>query len=346
MSNIQNKLRIKFVSNDLKNSNKQKSNTYKIAFKNNNVFEKKEVKEVKEDFKFKVNDKVIHNEEKIIGKISFVGNDKITVIWSDHTRERFPMSQINELSIYNDENQVTLKEETEEILIETRKVSNTPKIESTPVLSEIDKLYNQAFSEMDDEYDDIIDANPNKLKEQMIKRQVDMMEQKIENKQISDIKKQSVEELISLMKDKNMITDDETEEIKRQEILLMSDPQFERFKKQVISGKVTLEPELSEAEKMLQRIKFGGPVIGDFSKSPSSYSGSNETRSLSGGQTRSLETVASKNESFNNGLNLDGFRDLQGLTKPLQVVSEQKSPRQNISDAISSLDWTTLSKMF
>ena len=54
-------------------------------------------------------------------------------------------------------------------------------------MSDLDKLYNQAFNEMDDEYDDIIDANPNKLKEQMLKRQVDMMERKIENKQINNI---------------------------------------------------------------------------------------------------------------------------------------------------------------
>lgn len=351
MSNIQSKLKIKFVNNDLKTNKQNKSNTYKIAFKNQNVFEKEVelINDSNTNVEFKINDMVIHNEEQIIGKVNFIGSDKLSVIWNDGTRERFSKNEINQLSIYtnidvniNNENQV-IKENADNI--KTRKI-NTDKKESISQLSEIDKLYNQAFNDMEDEYDDIIDANPNKLKDQMMKRKTDMIEKKIETKQINNIKEQDVNELISLMKDKNMI-DSSIEKSKKEEILNMTDKEFDKLKQDVISGKINMvEPQLSEAEKMLQRIKFGGPVIGDFNDSKISTSMNlNETRSLSGGNQRNIETTASKIEQPN-GLNLDGFKDLQGLTKPLQVVSEQKSARESIADAISSLDWTTMTKIY
>lgn len=343
MSSVNNKLRIKFVNNNTQ-VNTSKSNTYKIALKNNNKFEtvKSNIDNTISDFK--ISDRVIHNEEQITGTISFIGNDKVSIIWDDGTRERFSKNEFNQLSIIStDINTITETiNDNKENVAETRKIQSTKHAEPS-AMSDLDKLYNQAFNEMDDEYDDIIDANPNKLKEQMLKRQVDMMERKIENKQINNIKEQSVDELISLMKDKNMINDSEHEKQQRDLIINMSDSEFEKFKQDIINGNKKNEYQLTEAEKMLQRIKYGGPVIGDFSNQPGQFNNDFST------ETRSLESVASKNITTNeqsNGLNLDGFKNLQGLTKPLQVVSEQKSPRQNIADAISSLDWTTMTKMF
>lgn len=348
MSSVKNKLRIKFVNNNTQ-VNTNKSNTYKIALKNNNKFETVKSNTIaienNTDSNFKINDRVIHNEEQITGKISFISSDKVSIIWDDGTRERFSKNEFNQLSIIPTETNTiteTINDNKDEV-VETRKIQSTKNTEPS-AMSDLDKLYNQAFNEMDDEYDDIIDANPNKLKEQMLKRQVDMMERKIENKQINNIKEQSVDELISLMKDKNMINDSEHEKQQRDLIINMSDSEFEKFKQDIINGNKKNEHQLTEAEKMLQRIKYGGPVIGDFSSQSGQFN-----NNFSSAETRSLESVASKNISTNeqsNGLNLDGFKNLQGLTKPLQVVSEQKSPRQNIADAISGLDWTTMTKMF
>lgn len=345
MSNTKNKLRIKFVSNDTELNKTNKSNTYKILFKNNNKFEKFK-SNINKNIAFKINDKVIHNEEKITGIINFIGNDKISIIWDDGTRERFSKNEFNQLSIIsvednNKNDNIIVKNDD---ITETRKIQSNQHNESSSKLSELDKLYNKAFSEMDDEYDDIIDANPNKLKEQMLKRQVDMMEKKIEDKKINNIKAQSVNELISLMKDKNMIHDSESEKQQRELIIKMTDSEFEKFKQNILNDNKSNEPQLTEAEKMLQKIKFGGPIIGDFDKSTTLSNNNFEST-----ETRNLESVASKKisvEEQSNGLNLEGFKNLQGLTKPLQVVSEQTSPRQNIADAISNLDWTTMTKMF
>ena len=346
MSNIQNKLRIKFVNNDVSLTNTNKSNTYKISFKNNNKFDNVK-KDINKNTNFKINDKVVHNEEQITGTINFIGSDKISIIWDDGTRERFSKNELNQLSILSADNcSQTIENNKIDEVVETRKIQSNNHNDSSSKLSELDQLYNQAFSEMDDEYDDIIDANPNKLKEQMLKRQVDMMEKKMENKTINNIKEQSVNELISLMKDKNMINDSESEKQQRELIIKMTDSEFEKFKQDIINDAKPNEHTLTEAEKMLQKIKYGGPIIGDFNKSSNQ---SNSSFGFEATETRSLESVASKKtivDEQSNGLNLDGFKNLQGLTKPLQVVSEQKSPRQNIADAISGLDWTTMTKMF
>ena len=59
--------------------------------------------------------------------------------------------------------------------------------------SELDKLFEQAFDEMEDTYDDIEDANPNKLENQKLQRKIDTLEKKIEDDKIVAMGSKGVE---------------------------------------------------------------------------------------------------------------------------------------------------------
>ena len=57
------------------------------------------------------------------------------------------------------------------------------------------------------------------------------------------------------------------------------------------------------------------------------------------------QSINNQSKPQNSNLNFDGFKDLKGLTKPIQVIAEQKTPSQSIAEAMSSLDWTILTKL-
>lgn len=332
------------------NPNKQSltKNIYKILLS-------KKDKENKE-FDINIGDNVRSKVDSLTGTIQSFDSNKIIILWDDNTRERFSyINFYNDMEIYKKDiidKKDVINENVEEI--ETRKI--IPQQNNVGVKeekSELDNLYDLAFNEMEDEFDDIIDANPNKLKEQRINRQINSMERKIEEKKINNIKEKAVNEVISLMKEKNMISNNSTERLKKEELLKMNDIEFENFKESILNNSINSEPKLSEAEMMLERIKNGGPIIGGFDKNTVSSSvNRGETRTLSG---RTNELYDSNNqvsemtrEASSEGpkLNFDGFRNLQGLTKPLQVPNEQKSMKENLSTAIADLGWTTVSKIY
>jgi hypothetical protein len=315
---------------------------------------------VKVKIDFKPNDKVKHVEENITGKITFVG-EKVSVLWDDGSRERFALSDLNQLAYVDDaETEVSpLTNQmggTEPILkSEPVKTEVNPKVEKlkseqkVEPKSEMDKLFEQAFDEMEDGYDDIEDANPNKLKEQALQRQVATLEKKLDDTKIANIKEKAINDMISLMKDKGIIVNDEMEKVQRETIAKMDDAGFESYKSAILSmggNTQKANPEMDEAEKMLQRIKSGGPVIGSFDKNAVDKTPSRSLAASRDTASRDLSTLASSNISEKPNLNLEGFKDLQGLTKPIQVIAEQKTGRQSLTDAIAELDWTTLSKQF
>lgn len=301
---------------------------------------------VKVKVDFKLNDKVRHIEEGITGTVKFVG-EKVSVLWDDGSRERFALADLNQLA-YVDDTETEVSPLTNQMggtepLLKSEPVETkvNPKVEKikqkVEPKSELDVLFEQAFDDMEDQYDDIEDANPNKLKEQSLQRQVASLEKKLDDTKIANIKEKAINDMISLMKDKGIITNSETEKIQRESIAKMDDTGFESYKSAILSmGNNTQKenPEMDEAEKMLQRIKSGGPVIGSFDKN-----------AVDKTPSRDLTSLASTKEKQPN-LNLEGFKDLQGLTKPIQVIAEQKSGRQSMAEAIAELDWTTLSKQF
>lgn len=360
----QNRLRIRIVNSSGNISN---NNTYKVQTKaqieNNSNKIKVSIQHDEQKDKnlnaikkveFKLGDRVKHVEEKIEGTIKFIGSEKIAIVWEDGSRERFSMSDMDQLAyVDNAEQQVSpLTNQmggTEKVLkpIETLPINNRTLItQEKPNIkvekkSLVDELFEKAFDEMEDDFDDITDANPNKLREQSLQRKVATLEKKIEDSKIENIKEKIIDEIVSLMKSKGMITDKANEKLQRESIMKMDDIAFESFKNAILAmgGKPKAqEIKMTEAEKMLQRVKSGGAIVGNFDDS--------KVTSGNSDGIRDLHAVASVDHTEKPKLNLEGFKNLQGLTKPIQVATEQVSPRQGITDAIANMDWTTVTKMF
>lgn len=315
----------------LTNTNNKKNKLSKIyKVKLNKDFQ------INNDIDVNVGDIIKHKTDLINGKVMSIDNDKIIVLWEDNCKEKIKFFNFfNEIELIK--NDIVFDNNINEQQHEVRSIKKN--VQKQDINNELDDLYNNVFDQMDDNYDDIIDANPNKINEQILNRKAYSMEQKIEQKQISDIKEKAIMELIDLMKIKGMIIGESIEKAEKEKLLQMSDTEFENFKNSLISNKsLNGNNQLSEAELMLQKIKFGGPIIGGFDKDNISSSMTNQTR----------EIVSRKNDDIvkESKLNLDGFRNLQGLTKPLQVQNQQKSMKENLSSAIADLGWTTVSKIY
>lgn len=299
--------------------------------------------------KFKQEDKVKHIEEGILGTVKFVGKDKVAVVWEDGSRERFAISELDQLAYVNDiETQVSpltnqmggteplVKKINDDIPMDNIRKIDKPKLEIRP---EMDDLFSKALSEMEDGYDDIEDANPNKLTNQMLERKVNSLEKKLEDNKIENIKNKAIEEIISLMKTKGMIKDSSAEESQRQLIFAMDDTAFESYRQAILGTPSNRSKvEKTDAEKALESIRngtFKSSNPGTLVDMNDSDNGDSDARDL-----QSIRS-ASKND---NGLNLENFKNIQGLKTPVYVEDRQVSPLTNMKDAILGLNWTVLSK--
>lgn len=367
---------------DTSTSNKEKK-VYKVNFgakKSSSIINKEELN-TKANL-FKVGDIVQHMEEKIIGEIKFIGSEELSILWNDNSRERFNLNNLKNIIAYVpdlqqridpliDNSSIIITEDlTKQDIINRKDVIIEPEVNdlyrpTKEKSSELDDLYSKAFEDMEDTYDDIEDANPNKNQLNFRKNS------------IQDIKEKATNEIIDTMRLKNLILSDLDEENERKKIAEMNDEEFEQFKNKIVKSNVRKEIIKTEAELMLEKIKNGGAIIGDFSSTsstPTGFGGEAGTRNLADAKASKSEynqnyigefgedgfsldfgsdfadslnsntKIASKEEPKK--LNFENFQNLQGLTKPVQIPAEQKSYKQNISDAIASMDWTTLSKIF
>ncbi len=366
-------LNIKVVNNSLSDSDNNTNQVYKIKLNNSGGNVEKVEKTADKELvcNYKINDKVKHVEEDLTGVVKFIGSNNVSVLWNDGSRERIAFKDLNQLAYVDDVEEIvsplsTQMNETEKLvskdIILDEEVRNI-KPDSSKIVkpeqekSELDKLFESAFDEMEDSYDDIEDANPNKaeLENQKLQRKINNLEKKMTNDKINNIKDNAIKEIISLMKDKGMIVNSESEKIQKDNLLKMDDTAFNAFKQAILStGKSNKKStQMTEAEMALERIKSGGPVIGDFSSQISSSNiGSSSGANLGAAESRNLQTMASSSSvpnttsENNHELNFDVFKNLEGITKPIQVIAEQKTPSQGITDAIASMDWTTITKVF
>lgn len=314
---------------------------------------------------FKENDRVMNKENNVLGTIkSLKKNAKIS--WDDNTEEEIKLSQLSKKVAYVDyaEQQISPMNTQQSVMPESNSTlqmekiknneSKTPKkVNNNPLAG--DDVYKDILSEMNDTFDDIEDANPNKC---------------TERKKIKQIKVDSTDELIALMKTKQMIRNSSQEKKYREQIMKMNDEEYEDFKNDIINKK---EPELTEAEIMLKKIKGGGAIIGDFSSEignsnngfddhsfgdPIDFSQTSKTRKLSASNKTDYDPQDNmtmdnfldnlQNSDFNMNterkLNFDGFKNIEGLKNPIQIQNDQRSSRQTLADAIGEIDWTILSK--
>ena len=177
------------------------------------------------------------------------------------------------------------------------------------------------------------------------------------------------EKIVDLAIRKGMVDEDERE-IKALELRALSEEDFETYKQQVqneVSAKIeTLDEEeddnLTEAEKVLAKIRKSGPIIGDFTNvnQPSTY----DTGGFDSG-TRSLKDIGSKKLDYTNikseeqlmqetmedisakiqkqivAKRKNPMANLKGLTKPIvQQQSQFEYGRNGLANKLSDLNWS------
>lgn len=181
---------------------------------------------------------VVHKEEKIKGKVAFVGSNKVAVVWNDNTRERFSLAEAKEsLEVIN---------YVDDAQQQVDPIHTTPFPKTDDKLTkEVDDIHAKALAalEADDHDDDIEDGNPNKPKFDIetakLQRQVKNLEAQVHNNTIDKIKQQAAYELVDLMQSKGLLsTTAEAREKQTKSILAMSDSEYETLKNDVVAGKL------------------------------------------------------------------------------------------------------------
>ena len=314
--------------------------------------------------KYEVGDYVKHNIDNTIGKISSI-SDYTTILWNDGYKERIITSDLKKIVSYVDyiedivqpmNTQQNFKSDANTFTKQVYNIEkNNDKIDdNTKTENKLDDIYLAALEE--DNFDDIEDGSPIEAK----KEEINTIDKE-------EIKKKAIDEVINVMKNKGMLKDESMEESQRQIISLMDDNTFESFKSTILNKpKKVNKIEKTEAELMLEKIKAGGPIIGDFSamqKTTVDIDDGSETRSLSGRKSKPLDpsmndtmdniinNLKDKNMNIDNDnivieeksekkLNLEGFKNIQGLKKPIQIQNNQQTPRSSLYEAISNIDWT------
>ena len=132
----------------------------KVVSKSNNLYKVRLKKEKRHQFK--VDDRVTNKIDNSIGTIKSLDKEAY-ILWDDGTRERIKLSELNSKVSYMDYvEQVVSPMNTQENFKQPSDI-NTLQIEKIKNNSNKPKdIYDDIFDEMNDTFDDIEDANPNK----------------------------------------------------------------------------------------------------------------------------------------------------------------------------------------
>jgi hypothetical protein len=375
-------LKLKVYNN--KNSNKS-SNAIPITCIVNRATEHEVINDTPEKHNkqlFSVGDKVEHIEEKINGKVAFIGKTKLAINWEDNTKERYTFDDADkELKLVEAYVDTT---ETEVNPLESSS-SNPEKVEAAIEQNDIDTTIKL----------DTIDVEKEKLQ-----HKIDKLENKITNNMTANMKEKVANELVDLAISKGMIdADDKDLEIVK--LSSLNDEEMRQYEQDVINysddGNIVelanekekdddyagLSDEEIEAKKMLGSLRLKGTAPSTPSVSESSgesrklsevkYDSANvDPRTFTNNQNELEESLANylgsipnniKNEtsttrdmksarkaisrhaSIHEQKSLPGFENLQGLKKPLVMgSSEQFKSSNSISDMFKDFNWTTISK--
>ncbi len=320
--------------------------------------------------------KVKHKEEGIVGEIKFIGSEKVAIVWEDNTRERISFDEARKNLEYIDD-------------IQSIVAPTTSQMSYNPT---VNQMLDKAIASLDeDELDDEIievgsvegiltsekDFDIEKIKMQ---RTINDLNDKLVEKKNVSMKEKIARELVDVAIMKGIIDSDDLD-LEIAKILSFGDIEFENYKTSIVdyetdgsivtSSFAPIQPELTEAERMLARIKGNGGkgIIGDFSKDLNvRASGTPQTISnnvSSSAERRTLaeikddkftfakvnEKIPTFEEQFENILiskvnenprtieasyieepkELPGFENLQGLKKPLRVTEKAASFPTNTS---------------
>jgi hypothetical protein len=328
---------------------------------------------------FVVGNKVAHKEEGIKGTVKFANDKRLAVVWEDNTRERFTLAEASEFLEYVDTTEQEVSplqtgqfpkdEEKEEELDGLMKdiVSSLEDSEEEVTEDKIDLEKVKLQRQVNELEAKVKRHDVTKIKEKAAMELIDVMQKKsMLSKEESAVQTQL--SAIMSMDDngfeafKNAILatpiGSKQAEVDEIEAMLNQDDDFddiedgEEFAKaQEVVKKAAANSRNIGGIEMGDTSFFenGGlknfkGTIGDFSgaggsTAASASSSNNETRSLSG--RKGVQRTAGADK----GLNLSGFQDLQGLTKPINIPSKELNPKTKFDDLFSDIQWTTLSKI-
>jgi len=259
---------------------KIESSSVTIPVETTQIEESEELIEVNLNDNFKpfqliIGSRVKHKEEGIVGEIKFIGNEKIAIVWEDNTRERMSLDEAkNNLEYIND--------------IQTLVAPTTSQMSYNPGVND---LLDKAIATLEDDevIDDIIevgtvegkviagDTETIDIEKIKLQRKVNDLNNQLMNKITNSMKEKIANEIVSLAIDKGIIDADEMD-IEIQKVLSFNDDEFENYKTSILDyetdGSVVtstfapVQPQMTEAERMLARIKGNGGkgIVGDFSK--------------------------------------------------------------------------------
>ena len=236
---------------------------------------------------YNIGDTVEHVEEKIKGKISFIGKTKLAINWEDNTKERFTFDDAKEelkvIEAYVDttESEVNPLESSSsnpEAITESETITKQETVAKTEVVKDTEDIHVDAID----------------IEKEQLQHKIDKLEHKITNNMTANMKEKVANELVDLAISKGMIdADDKDLEIVK--LSSLNDEEMRIYEQDVINfsddGNIVelaneaetdddyagLTEEEIEAKKMLGslRLKGSAPSVPQVAKS------SAESRNLS-----------------------------------------------------------------
>lgn len=276
-----------------------------------------------EKISFNVNETVKHKLENIFGVITFICDDYTSIKWQDNSKEKFTQNEMNKY-------------------IEKVSEKDMPVIEDKKAELDIEKIN--------------------------MKRQLDLLNKDKKDKLVEKVKKYAAQEIVELAISKNIIDEDDRD-IEIEMVSMMNEEDYDNYCKNVlefsneheVTSRVEDKDDRTEAEKMLDKVKNTGGIIGDFNnKTASSISSHNDS-------SRNLRGISPNNVTIGEGFKMPTFEDqftdilsknvkiaenksvpkekgvfdnIQGLSKPIQIPSDQVNVGNNFSELFNSLNWS------
>lgn len=297
---------------------------------------------VTEEPTLKLGSKVTHREEGLQGRVSWANDKRVTVTWSDQTRERFSMAEARELLAYVDdaEDQVAPINQPSG---ETSNDDGTLTKHETTAQREVDAVLDAALAALDEEDEgslvELVDpALPtNSEGAQTSTDRVDLAKAKLqrqvheyEQRDISAAKEQAATEVVELMRLKGLIPSDQVAAEQHKAIIAMDDVSFGHYKNAMLALPNKISAPVDDIDPEARALI------------------ANHRGSGGGGATRVAGSDASGGYTINDLVNANipnnPFANLEGPSKPIQMASEPMTRSGYMSNELSQLDWTVLTK--
>ena len=279
-----NNLKVKVI-NISKDSTNKVSNNFKVKTYVEEVVIEKPINEEKKELFIspKVGDKVQSKSDDLFGRINDIKNNRLYIKWEDNVLEKIKLDFWQE---------------------------------------EVEIVDNANDTDFDNTINDNVIDDSEIIESMNIQHQLNIIEHERIQDKTNQIKDKLASEIIDMAIMKGLVDADD-KDVEMMKVLSMDDDSFSKYQKDIVdydvSGDVTsrkpIEDEnLTEAEKMLKRIKGNGGkgFVGDFSKEMSDYTPSISDLSYdmdSDSGKRDLSSIKMEGITFNNQYTIPSYED-------------------------------------